>query len=258
LRRKKTRPDSRAVIHAAGTRFDAELHTDGYRRIHSDDDQRDRLLRLTDLQPGQSLLDLGTGNGYLAFEAARRFSRSLVTGLDIAPLAISENSRMAGEAGLVNLTFRHYDGGVFPLADQSFHGIISRYALHHFPDIGRSLGEFLRVLKPGGFFLLSDPVTLDGDTDGFVDRFQSLMPDGHVHFYRRSEIGELFLEKGFRAEQEFASSIRYPRLMDRRYQALIDETSGEILRDYEIGFEDDKILITVSVMNILFRLGDHP
>ena len=35
--------------------------------------------------------------------------------------------------------------------------VISRYALHHFPDIQKSISEVSRVIKPKGFLFISDP-----------------------------------------------------------------------------------------------------
>jgi len=248
----------RDTIQAASDRFDRDLHTENYHKIHSDDTQRDKLVGMMETVPDRSYLDIGTGNGYMALAMARRFPECRITGLDITPNALRENTRLAEAEGIRNLFFCRYNGLDLPFDDKTFDGIVSRYALHHFPAIGDSLDEIRRVTRPSGYFLLSDPVTLESDTENFVDRFQSLLPDGHVHFWRRREIIELFGSRGFTVEKEFFSSIRYPREMDQKYQALIGDTAGEILRDYQIGVEDNKIYITVSVMNILFRSGNHP
>ena len=67
-----------------------------------------------------------------------------------------------------NLSFVNYDGVNFPFEDGSFDMGITRYALHHFPDITRSIGEVSRVLKKGGRLFISDPCPNDCDDSRFV------------------------------------------------------------------------------------------
>lgn len=48
-----------------------------------------------------------------------------------------------------NISFISYNGIDFPVADSEFDMVISRYALHHFPDIQKSISEVSRVIKQG-------------------------------------------------------------------------------------------------------------
>ena len=244
---------SEDTIAAARSRFDAELHTEDYRTIHGDDGHRTRLLDAMDLRPGGRCLDLGTGGGYMAFAVAERFPRVLVDGLDIAAGAVEENRRIVREGGIGNASFVAYDGGRFPFEDGRFPGAVSRYAFHHFPDPRSSIAEISRVLEPGGFFLFSDPRTLDGDAAGFIDAFQELKDDGHVHYYRRDEIVGLFGEAGFFPESSFDTHVRYPREMDGRYRELFESAGSAILEAYRIEIDGNRVFVTVPVMNILFR-----
>ena len=50
---------------------------------------------------------------------------------------------------------------------------MTRYALHHFPDIERCFGEISRVLKSGGRLFISDPTPEEGDKDRLVDAFMN-------------------------------------------------------------------------------------
>jgi SAM-dependent methyltransferase len=245
--------DDEGIIRSARRGFDDRLHGDEYRKIHSDAEHLEGLLSMLDIREGASYLDIGTGNGYVAFELAARQKGVGVIGLDIAEDSIERDREIAKERGLDNLEFRSYDGLDFPFQDGRFFGGISRYALHHFPDIRRSLGELRRVTQAGGFFILSDPATADEDHEGFVDRFQSLLPDGHVHFHRRPEIEAHFREFGFVVEKEFPSSVRYPRMVDDRYLGLFARTGKETLDLYDVEIEGDKVFIRVGVMNLFFR-----
>ncbi len=52
--------------------FDSILHKPSYRKVHADDSQLEKLLILLGTWVGKSFLDLGTGDGYIAFEMAKR------------------------------------------------------------------------------------------------------------------------------------------------------------------------------------------
>jgi ubiquinone/menaquinone biosynthesis C-methylase UbiE len=234
-------------------KFDEILHTDGYKRIHSDEKHLKNLLNLFEFKPNCSYLDLGTGNGYLAFALAEKNKNIFIEGLDIVENSIIKNNQIAKEKGLKNIKFKTYDGFSFPYPDSFFNGAISRYALHHFPDINHSIREINRVLKKDGFFILSDAKTYDIDSDGFIDKFQKLLEDGHNHFYYENKITELFNNQGLTREKIFHSYIRYPRKNDKRYENLINNESKDVVNKYKIEFANENIFITVQIMNILFR-----
>lgn len=245
--------DARRAIEAARAGFDSRLHGGEYRRVHSDDDQLARLIELLGPRAGGDYLDLGTGNGYVAFALAESYPGLRARGLDIASRSIERDNEIARERGLANLDFIAYDGLDLPFADACFAGAVSRYAFHHFPDARRTVAELCRVIEDGGSFALSDPRTLDEDEGGFIDAFQSLRPDGHVHFYRRSEVETLFAEAGFAVEDEFESVVRYPREMDERYGNLIGGCPRGLLDLYKVEVEAGKVYVEAAVMNIRFR-----
>ncbi|MBN1694863.1 class I SAM-dependent methyltransferase [candidate division WOR-3 bacterium] len=234
-------------------KFDSILHTDGYKKIHSDEKHLRNLLNLFELKPDCHYLDLGTGNGYLAFALAEKNKSIFVEGLDIVENSIMKNKQIVKEKGLKNIKFEAYDGINFPYPDGFFSGGISRYAMHHFPNINHSIREINRVLEKGGFFILSDAKTYDIDKKGFIDEFQKFLEDGHNHFYYENEIIELFNNQGFIKEKIFDSYIRYPRKYNKRYQDLIDGEAGEVVNKYKMEVVDDNIFMTVQIMNILFR-----
>ncbi len=241
------------IIDSSRKRFDEILHSPEYPRVHADDEQLEKLLGLCEIEPGESYLDIGTGNGYVALALARRFPGISVRGLDIARASLAANAELSRRESIANVAFDAYDGGDFPYRDGRFAGCVSRYAFHHFPNAEASAAEIARVTADGGFFTLSDPVTLPGDDEGFVDRFQSLTPDGHVHFYTRREIEPLFNRHGFFAEKEFTSSVRYPREAGPAYDRLLSGTRRETLARYAIESADGLVYITVEVMNVFFR-----
>ncbi len=241
------------IVRRAKARFDQELHTPRYRQIHADDTQRDRLIELMDIQPQRRYLDLGTGNGYIAFELARRFPESAILGVDIAENAIVKNQAIAMEFGMTHVHFQAYGGMELPVPDGACHGVVSRYAFHHFPKPQLSAREIARITGPDGYCVLADPVTADGDTVGFVDRFQQLELDGHVCFYPVAECERIFQEAGFVLEEQFFTSVTYPRPMGSQYAELFEVTPQHIVDCYKIDIHEDKVWITVTVANTKFR-----
>lgn len=245
------------IVREARNRFDPELHTEGYKSIHGDDSQLDSLIQLADVKDHGIYYDLGTGNGYVGFEIVKRYKNSSVVGIDITIDSIAKNKEIAESEGFKNIDFINFDGINLPFDNLYFDGGVSRYALHHFPDIEQSIKEIRRVTKNNGFFILSDPKTYDDDNQNFVDRFQKLKPDGHVHFYQEGEIDSLFQKHGFIKVNSFRSFITYPRDIDERYQSLLDNESKEIIKKYRIKIEEHQVFITVECMNTCYLKSDN-
>ena len=198
-------------------------------------------------------LDLGTGNGYIAFELAEQFQDAFFIGLDIAKNSIKKNNQMIEKNSLKNIIFKDYDGLYFPFDSNFFDGMISRYAFHHFPDIEQSVKEINRVLKKNGFFILSDPLTYSTDSKGFIDEYQCLKDDGHNHFYYQDELIGLFEQLLFCPEEIFYSYVRYPRILDIRYENLLQRFPKDLSDRYKVEIIDQEIFIEVKVINVFFR-----
>lgn len=224
-----------------------------YNRQTQDQQHLDKILSFLPLRDGMHILDLGTGSGYLAFPLAEMHPEIRITGLDTVEKALAANREKAAQAGLANLQFVSYDGMRFPFPDGAFDLVISRYALHHFPDIRSSIAEISRVLRSGGCFFLSDPAPDECDSGRFVDAYMQLKPDGHIRFYTRDEWDALCGVQGMQRIGSFESRIRFPRKKDARYDALLKQYPDAIAKTYEISVSAEEIWITEQVNNLLYR-----
>lgn len=109
---------------------------------------------VADTQP-ESILDIATGTGDLIINMAKKTAATKLIGLDISEGMLSVGRKKINTDGLGDrIEMVQADSENMPFKDNSFDAITVAFGVRNFEHLEKGLGEILRVLKPGGIFII--------------------------------------------------------------------------------------------------------
>ncbi|MBI3186271.1 MAG: arsenite methyltransferase [Gammaproteobacteria bacterium] len=182
------------------------------------------------LQPGETVLDLGSGAGFDACLAARAVGdKGRVIGVDMTHEMLAKARNNATSAGYTNVEFRLGEIEHLPVADASVNVIISNCVINLSPDKPQVFREAFRVLRPGGRLAISDIVA------------SAELPEDVRH--------DLALYTGCMAGaspiNELEIYLREAGFADIRIQPK--DTSREFIRDWAPGRKVEDYVVSASI-----------
>jgi len=126
-------------------------------------------LALTEIKPGMTVLDLGSGAGFDAFLAWHRVGPTgKVIGVDMTDDMLALARENAAKRGATNIEFRKGHIEELPVESASVDYVISNCVINLSPDKPAVFREIARVLRAGGHFAVSDIVLLKALPEGLV------------------------------------------------------------------------------------------
>lgn len=130
------------------------------------------------LRPDMIVLDVACGAGHLAEQVAPYVRQ--VVGLDLTRSLLGLAAERLGAAGLTNVLLQEGNAARLPFVDGSFDLVLSRSALHHFPDPRLPVAEMARVCRPGGSVAISDMVAPGPDLREPFDALHRKLDPSHA------------------------------------------------------------------------------
>jgi arsenite methyltransferase len=119
--------------------------------------QRQVVLAALDLEPGEDVLDIGSGPGFLACEMSRKAGPGgSVTGIDPSQSMLSIARARPCPAESAPVDFRPGEATALPCAERSFDAVTATQVYEYVQDMPAALAEARRVLRPGGRLLVLD------------------------------------------------------------------------------------------------------
>lgn len=150
------------------------------------------------IQPGHTVIDLGSGAGNDCFIARREVGETgKVIGIDFTPAMIELARQNADKLGYNNVEFRQGDIEKMPVGGGVADVVVSNCVLNLVPDKDRVMKEIFRVLKAGGHFSIAD-IVLEGTLPGKLREAAEMYAGCVSGAIQQQQYLQLILDNGFK------------------------------------------------------------
>jgi SAM-dependent methyltransferase len=145
--------------------------------------------------PDDLVLDVACGGGIVVCAFAPVVKHA--TGIDMTPAMLERARHLAAEQGITNVAWHESDVARLPFPDGAFTIVVTRFAVHHFPDPRAVLREMVRVCAPGGRVVVVDTFAApDPAKAAAFNRLELLRDPSHVRCLPLAELNALFRAAG--------------------------------------------------------------
>lgn len=193
-----------------------EIHLDGWPR-----NRVEAILHSTGR--GDTLLDVGCGNGHLLYQLRHRFKQ--LVGLEFSAHRLEQAKINLSDSAFVPVLGSAEK--IDMIASDSIDCIVSADTIEHVPDVYPAAAELYRVLRPGGTLVINTPniASLKKRILLLIGRFPStsqpneglgsdiLFDGGHLHYFTFRSLSLLLERAGFSIEQSIGFG-KFGRLHD--------------------------------------------
>jgi len=178
--------------------------------------------------PEDTVLDVACGGGIVVCAFAPHVRHA--TGIDMTPAMLERARALAAEKGVANVTWQEGDVSRLPYPDGAFSIVVTRFAVHHFPQPQRVFAEMVRVCAPRGRIVVVDTyVSPDPAAAAAFNRLEKLRDPSHVRCLSLAEHKDLFAGAGLAAPE-------------MRFYELRDSVASLLARSFPIPGDDAKIV----------------
>jgi SAM-dependent methyltransferase len=197
-----------------------------------------------------TVLDVACGGGIVVCGFAPHVRHA--TGIDMTPAMLERARSLAAEKGIANVSWQEGDVTPLPYPDGAFTIVVTRFAVHHFPDPQTVFGEMVRVCAPGGRVVVVDTcASPDPAKAAEFNRLELLRDPSHVRALPLAELKGLFGAAGLGEPRATFSELRdtVTNLLARSFPNPGDDK--KIIELFTASLADDRLGIPVR------RVGDQ-
>jgi len=140
---------------------------------------------------GDTVLDVACGGGIIVCAFAPHVRHA--TGIDMTPAMLDRARTLAAERAIANVSWQEGDVSALPYPDAAFTIVVTRFAVHHFPDPTAVMREMVRVCAPNGRVVVVDTcASADPAKAAAFNRLEKLRDPSHVRALPLAELQDLF------------------------------------------------------------------